>query len=319
MQIIGTVTDIQPRAVKPTFELSFGRTDSRHLASAQKASVTLIIDGHIWRGTIRNDGTRDAYLHTRLTDDRGRTITCTELLCDLGIGHKGRIEFEVLGADSLRLCSILDQGSTHPSRNVGRERPVPRRARTQSAIDETSVVTSFPFGNCQELERLAVVYWDLITSKEASEERRFESDFAHARKQGFLSKELFVRVARWKSVRQTPNYESNSAEMIREQSAVAFQANDDGSALGALMQLRGVALRTASAILHWMRPDRFPILDVRVVSSLGLREPASYENVNFYVRIAAQVRELARECNLDLRTVDRALWAWDKLRASESR
>jgi hypothetical protein len=191
---------------------------------------------------------------------------------------------------------------------------IPRtRPATTSAMRSES--SAFPFGDCGEIRRLANVYWDLINPSEAAEEQLFERDFAEARRQGFLSKELFIRVARWKSVRQTQNYESNSFESIRAATAEAFTAANDASALSALMQLKGVALRTASAILHWMIQDRFPILDVRVVAALGLTESASYEDFGFYSLVATRVRDLARECDIDLRTTDRALWAWDKLRS----
>lgn len=129
-----------------------------------------------------------------------------------------------------------------------------------------------------------------------------------------MPKPLFVRLARWKSVRKTPDYESNTEAEVRAATSAAFAASDDAAAIQALTPLRGVALRTASAILHWMRPDRFPILDVRVLAALGVPEPPSYEDVRFYSTIAARIRALAEQHVLDLRTVDRALWTWDKLR-----
>ncbi len=189
----------------------------------------------------------------------------------------------------------------------------PAQAAATSAIPSES--SAFPFGDCGEILKLSTVYWDLINPTEAAEERRFEQDFAEARKQGFLSKELFIRVARWKSVRNTSRYQSNSIESVRAATAKAFTAANDTSALAALMQLQGVALRTASAILHWMRPDQFPVLDVRVVAVLGLAESASYEDFEFYSLVASGVRDLARKCDVDLRIMDRALWAWDKLRS----
>lgn len=169
-----------------------------------------------------------------------------------------------------------------------------------------------PLNSCYELKQLEKEYWDLISRNEASEEKLFEQEFADARLKGFLSKELFVRVGRWKSVRNTQNYMSNSTESIHIATKIAFTATDDKVALEALMGLRGVALRTASAILHWMRPDHYPILDFRVVNALGLTEPSSYENYEFYSQIATIVRNIAQEHDLNLRTIDRALWAWDK-------
>ena len=62
-----------------------------------------------------------------------------------------------------------------------------------------------------------------------------------------------------------------------------------------------------------MRPDVYPILDFRVVGALGKPEPTSYEDINFYLGIAKEIRVLAERHGLDLRTMDRALWAWKKL------
>jgi hypothetical protein len=162
---------------------------------------------------------------------------------------------------------------------------------------------------------LAERYWNLISSSEAAEERAFEKELPVARKQGFLSKSLFVRLARWKSVRQTPNYEANDEKSIETATARAFVATDERSAILALTQLSGIALRTASAILHWMRPEVYPILDFRVVGALGRAEPRFYEDIGFYLRISNEIRALAQRHGLDLRTIDRALWAWQKLRA----
>ena len=120
-------------------------------------------------------------------------------------------------------------------------------------------------------------------------------------------------------MRQTPNYEANDEANIRAATARAFTATDARSALSALMRLRGVALRTASALLHWMLPDRYPILDFRVVGALGKPEPRSYEDVGFYLGIAAEIKLLAQRHGLDLRTMDRALWVWQKLQTRYAR
>ncbi|MEO5802523.1 MAG: hypothetical protein ABIR24_03270 [Verrucomicrobiota bacterium] len=161
---------------------------------------------------------------------------------------------------------------------------------------------------------LADEYWSVIADRDSEAERTFEKAFIEARRNGYLTKDLFVRVARWKSVRNTRNYNLNTEDEIRAATSLAFQASDDAAAIGALVLLRGVALRTASAILHWMRPDRFPILDYRVIYALGETAPESYEDIRFYIRIAERIRELALRHSLDLRTIDRALWTWDKRR-----
>ena len=166
---------------------------------------------------------------------------------------------------------------------------------------------------------LAEDYWTVIADIDAKAERAFENDFREARSRGYLPKDLFVRVARWKSVRNTRKYALNAEADIRTATAAAFQAADDAAAISALVQLQGVALRTASAILHSMRPERFPILDYRVLAALGEAAPKSYDDIRLYIRIADQIRELALHHSLDLRTIDRALWTWDKRRSTTLR
>jgi len=199
------------------------------------------------------------------------------------------------------------RGESLPSRSIERSGSPSRRAAISS---DTS---SFPFDDRDEILRLARLYWTLIRADEAREERAFEQELPNARQRRFLTKPLFVRLARWKSVRQTPKYESNDEATIRELTARAFDATDERDAIEALTVLHGVALRTATAILHWMCPNVYPIIDFRVVGALGKPEPSSYEDINFYLAIAKEVRSLARRHGLDLRTIDRALWAWQKL------
>ncbi|MEZ4495161.1 MAG: hypothetical protein R3C29_17835 [Dehalococcoidia bacterium] len=136
-----------------------------------------------------------------------------------------------------------------------------------------------------------------------------------AREGGLLSKEQFVRLARWKSKRKTPDYLSNSEDDVEAATRAAFFASTEVEAVAALTQLNGVAQRTATALLHWMVPDRYPILNVRVVAALGEPEPRErdWNDPACYARISARVRDLVGAHGLNLRTVDRALWAWDKL------
>ncbi|MBM3837438.1 MAG: hypothetical protein FJ398_05675 [Verrucomicrobia bacterium] len=187
-------------------------------------------------------------------------------------------------------------------------------AETMQATMTLSRAALAVLNDRNKIVALADDYWTLIADSDAKAEHAFENAFREARSRGHLTKDLFVRVARWKSVRNTRNYELNTETDIRTATAAAFQASNDAASIKALVQLHGVALRTASAILHWMRPERFPILDYRVVTALGETAPKSYDDIRLYIRIANRIRGLALHHSLDLRTIDRALWTWDKRR-----
>ncbi|MDA1081825.1 MAG: hypothetical protein O2973_09130 [Gemmatimonadetes bacterium] len=326
--IQGILKDIHPNGPKPSLELSFSIDDSAQLPRGEKVRVRLIVHAVEWNGTMRNDTTRRAYLHTKLNNALNGSSTCSDLFLGLGLAPDAVLEFRLDCRDTLELVRIADPGGWLPGRApddrsaafVRPDPPLPhphQHARASKGTDplRRAVPTSFPFENRAEIIELGALYWTLITAGEAAEERAFERELPAARTRGHLDKPLFVRLGRWKSVRPTKRYLSNSESQIRAATATAIAAGDDRSAVRALVSLNGVALRTATAMLHWLRPDRYPILDVRILAALGEQEPKTFEDVAFYSRVGNRVRDIAAKHALDLRTVDRALWAWDKVRS----
>ena len=327
MVIVGSVKDIDPNNARPRLELSFSVADGDRLPRGARVKITLQMKDACWHGTLCNEGTRRAYLHTRLDDDLATRSSCTDVLQALSLADGAQVEFHILTPGVLAFDCVINAGVARSGRNL-RERSTRSTRSGRSGLSDARAPTirsasaaarptsgmSFPFDDRAEILRLAATYWSLISARDAVEERAFEAELPHARETRYLSKVLFVRLARWKSVRQTPNYEANTEADIQTATAAAFNAADDDAALTALIGLRGVALRTASAILQWMRPDRFPIIDVRV-AALGEPEPTSYDDRGLYRRLADRIRTTAARHSLDLRTLDRALWTWDKLRA----
>src|SRR5690606_818651 len=118
-----------------------------------------------------------------------------------------------------------------------------------------------------EVARWAGRYWDLCSAREREAEHVIERRVPEARRRGHLDAELFLTLGLWKSARQRKNLASNSAEAVEHATRAAF-ALPPREAITALKKLRGVALRMAVAMLHWMRPPEFPMLDFRVIESI---------------------------------------------------
>ena len=76
----------------------------------------------------------------------------------------------------------------------------------------------------------------------------------------------------------------------------------------ALRQLHGVGWPTASVLLHLTAPDCWPILDVRVLHALGLRD-VTY-GYAFWEALVHNHRDLVGRAGIDGRTLDRGLWQW---------
>jgi hypothetical protein len=92
-------------------------------------------------------------------------------------------------------------------------------------------------------------------------------------------------------------------------------------AVEALLELRGVDLAIASAILAAIDPERYNVLDFRTLEALG----HARHDVEFYAEYVAFCRRLAERGlvkpqtdlpgDTPLHALERALWEWSRSRA----
>ena len=134
---------------------------------------------------------------------------------------------------------------------------------------------------------------------------------AAAAARGHYTRDEFLRVCAWKSARSRPLLQSNDAPAVEAATRAAFATPDEAARMGALTGLRGVGVPVASALLHFAFPDRYPILDVRALESLG-RKGRSVYPVSFWLAYLHSCRDLAAEHGVSLRTLDKALWQHSK-------
>ena len=132
----------------------------------------------------------------------------------------------------------------------------------------------------------------------------------------YFDKEHFVKLGKWKPPRQEENYISNDESLIKETTHLAYEVSHDRLKLHILKMLKGVGVPVASTFLHFMHPDKFPIFDVRVRSSLAKAtkwhraiDDQSDDAWSEYVDI---MRDLSKNLNVSLRELDKALWSYDK-------
>lgn len=142
------------------------------------------------------------------------------------------------------------------------------------------------------------------------EDRLLTEVGARVREQGYYTREDLAAVGDWKSVRIRSLLASNSDEDIRDITAMAFTAPERLQHL-ILTLLRGVQVRAASALLTIWDPLRHTVMDVRSLGALhGL---GAIETTDMsYPSYLSVCREIAGRLDVDLRTLDRALWRWDR-------
>ncbi len=141
---------------------------------------------------------------------------------------------------------------------------------------------------------------------------RVEATAKAAREQGFLTREQFLALAEWKTPRSRPRCERNDAEFVEAVTFAAFRSKSERLKIEALRLLHGVDWPTASVLLHFCDQNPYPILDVRVLWSLGHAKPAY--NYAFWIAYVTFMRKAAGAAGVSMRTLDQALWQYSKER-----
>jgi hypothetical protein len=118
-------------------------------------------------------------------------------------------------------------------------------------------------------------------------------------------------IFRWKTGgRGISRLRWNSDAEIMDALRLAVNARTERAAVAVLCGLRGVEIPVASAILTAIDPGRYTIIDFRALEALGVEN--SWHTVDSYLAYLEHCRSLARENNLGLRELDRAMWQWSK-------
>ena len=169
-----------------------------------------------------------------------------------------------------------------------------------------------------DLQQLADEYWEKTGEKEQElEKAAFEA--GEAIRNGDFSLVNLETIVRWKSERVVHYLIGNSNEKIKQALGIAASPETStNAAVKALLELHGVDLPVASAILAAIFPERYTVLDFRALEALG----HARHDVRFYEEYLAFCKRLA-ESNIvqpqsdlpaptPLRTLDRALWEWSR-------
>lgn len=127
---------------------------------------------------------------------------------------------------------------------------------------------------------------------------------------GYMTRDELLMVDEWKNSGRHRQYIiRNKKNVVFEKSRRAF-ANEDITSLtgpNGVGGLRGVGLATASAIMHFVFPNKYPIIDANALSTLGIKSSEFYKLWNAYQEICCI---WSRKYRVKLRILDRALWQY---------
>jgi hypothetical protein len=128
-----------------------------------------------------------------------------------------------------------------------------------------------------------------------------------ARERGFYTKPELVLVCEWKTARSRSRVARNTETFVERITGAAFATGEEHERMAALCVLRGVDTPSASVLLYFAFPDRYPIIDWRALESLGRRDSPPY-SIAYWLSYMDACRTLAAEAGVSMRVLDKALW-----------
>lgn len=127
----------------------------------------------------------------------------------------------------------------------------------------------------------------------------------------YLEYNDFLNICEWKTKRSKSRCALNDKIMVEECTRIALNTPVEKLRIEILTLLSGVSWPTASTILHFCHEDKYPILDFRALWSLRITSVPTY-NFSFWMEYTEFCRKLSARTQLDMRTIDRALWQYSK-------
>jgi hypothetical protein len=134
-------------------------------------------------------------------------------------------------------------------------------------------------------------------------------------KRGWLKKEEFLTICLWKSRRPKNLYDQNSNEDIKSKTKLCLIENDELKKIKLLIELKGVRIPTASAILSVTNPSNYPIIDERCIQSLNHLGEIEWSTIteNNWLEYLDIVRRLAKDNNKTAREIEKGLFAYNRI------
>jgi thermostable 8-oxoguanine DNA glycosylase len=128
-----------------------------------------------------------------------------------------------------------------------------------------------------------------------------------------ISYDTFFDIIEWKSQRAKGKINTDSFDLY--QTAIRLVLDiPDALKPGLLVWLDGIEIPVASTILNFMYPDRFPIVDFRVTEVLndaGLLNSYTISKKTYRI-YKSVIEDIVNDTGCDIRTIDRALFAYHK-------
>ncbi|RLA84602.1 MAG: hypothetical protein DRG78_00860 [Epsilonproteobacteria bacterium] len=124
------------------------------------------------------------------------------------------------------------------------------------------------------------------------------------------------RISLWK-LNRTLNVDNDTLtnlEIIAKDNNITIDSELVKNTITKLVESDGIGFPMASSILKFIRPDIFPIIDIRAYRALfGKKIYSSQYTKELYIEYTKELYKIAEKHNLELFQVDEQLYEFDKV------
>lgn len=140
------------------------------------------------------------------------------------------------------------------------------------------------------------------------------------KRNGYLTADDLLALDKWKldTGRNQHNIKKNEKQqvgIVEDMTRLAFSAKTELGRLRCLFALKGVKLPVGSAILHWFHEDEYPIWDPRARESVQYDETLYDHWFKGWIAYMNFCKKTAKDNGVCMRTLDRALWKYSKMKS----
>jgi hypothetical protein len=135
-----------------------------------------------------------------------------------------------------------------------------------------------------------------------------------AKRRGYLTPAELEAVCRWKSARAIRHIRANSHHRVRAATGAALATRSEQRRLEALLQLEGVSVPMASAVLMLLDPKRYGVIDIRVwqllyaVGAVSENQRGVHFSLENWLQFLAILRDLSSRFRVTARAIERTLF-----------
>ena len=152
------------------------------------------------------------------------------------------------------------------------------------------------------------------------EDQDIENLVPKVRRNGYLTADDLLALDKWKldTGRNQHNIKKNEKQqvgIVEDMTGLAFSAKTELGRLRCLFALKGVKLPVGSAILHWFHEDDYPIWDFRARESVQYDDNLYDHWFKGWIAYVNFCKKTAKDNGVCMRTLDRALWKYSRMKS----